>query len=197
MKRLFKEKIKFLMRGVCRILVLPSYLLYLFLNLFFNEEKNFQGFSQFYSLFPGLMGEYLRREFYRLSLQRCSYDCCISFGALLYSSKTVIGKGVYIGPYCVIGKATIGDFTLIGSNVEILNGSKQHYFERTDIPIKEQGGEFPMIVIGEDCWIGDGTIVMAHIGKKSVIGVHSLVHKEISEYSVAVGNPAKVIRKRT
>lgn len=161
-----------------------------------NKEKNFQGFVQFYSVIPGLIGEYLRREFLRLSLVSCSKDCCISFGALFSSPEATLGKEVYIGPYCMIGNVDIGDYTLIGTHAEVINGGKQHYFDRLDIPIKEQGGEYPKVVIGEDCWIGDGAIVLADVGQKSVIGTRSLVHKPIPEYSLAAGSPARVIRSR-
>ena len=96
----------------------------------------------------------------------------------------------------MIGDVDIFDHTIIGSGVELINGDQQHYFEKTDVLIKEQGGRYPKITIGEDCWIGDGALVMAHVGKKSVIGARSVVHKDIPEWSVAVGCPARVVRSR-
>ena len=52
------------------------------------------------------------------------------------------------------------------------------------------------IVIEDDCWLGGGVIVLAGvtIGKGSVIGAGSIVTKDIPPYSVAVGNPCKVMR---
>ncbi len=191
-----KNFIKFIFRVLFRLCVFPFYLFYLLSNLFLDKEKNFQGYSQLFSLIPGLIGEYLRREFYRLTLTYCSNDCCISFGVLFSSYQASVGEGVYIGPYCMIGNVDIGKDTLIGTHSEIINGGKQHYADRLDIPIREQGGEFPKVVIGEDCWIGDGAIVMSNVGMKSIIGARSLVHKPIAEYSIAAGSPARVIRKR-
>lgn len=191
-----KEMFKTLARGTARIMILPAYLLYLTGNLFIEKKKNFQGFSECFSNIPGLIGEYLRREFYRLTLAECSKDCCISFGVLFSSYKASIGRGVYIGPFSMIGYARIGDYTLISSSVQVLSGSKQHYFDKLDVPIKEQGGEFNLVEIGEDCWLGNGTVVMANVGQKSVIGVRSVVNKDIPPYSIAVGSPAKVIRSR-
>lgn len=196
MNAFVKNSLKWIARVLCWIASLPAYVVYLIFIPVVTRDKSFQGASQFFSLIPGVFGEYVRREFYRLSLARCSRDCCISFGTIFTSPNAEIGEGVYIGAYCVIGEVEIGAMTLIGSNVELINGTKQHHIESVEIPIKEQGGEFPKIRIGEDCWIGDGAIVMAHVGKKSVVGAASLVHKEIPEFSIAVGNPARVIRSR-
>jgi acetyltransferase-like isoleucine patch superfamily enzyme len=52
------------------------------------------------------------------------------------------------------------------------------------------------VAVGRDCWIGSHTVVMADIGEGCVIGGGSVVTKPIPAWSVAVGNPAKVIRSR-
>jgi acetyltransferase-like isoleucine patch superfamily enzyme len=52
------------------------------------------------------------------------------------------------------------------------------------------------VTIGEDTWVGNCAIIMANIGKKCIIGAGSVVTKDIEDYSIVVGNPAKVIRKR-
>ena len=96
----------------------------------------------------------------------------------------------------MIGSITIENDVLIGSNVSIINGNRQHGISRLDIPIREQGGVYPTITIGADSWIGDRAIVMANIGKHCVIGAGSVVTKDIPDYSVAVGNPARVIQDR-
>jgi lipopolysaccharide O-acetyltransferase len=53
------------------------------------------------------------------------------------------------------------------------------------------------ITIGEGCWIGQNVIVLpdVNIGDKCVIGANSVVTKDIPSYSIAVGMPAKVIKK--
>jgi maltose O-acetyltransferase len=52
------------------------------------------------------------------------------------------------------------------------------------------------VTIGDDCWIGGGTIICpgVTIGNRCVIGAGSVVTKDIPDDSLAVGNPAKVIR---
>ena len=77
-----------------------------------------------------------------------------------------------------------------------MNGTKQHGISRLDIPIREQPGEWPRIIIGEDSWIGDRAVVMANIGAHCVIGAGSVVTKSIPDFAVAVGNPARIIRFR-
>ena len=49
--------------------------------------------------------------------------------------------------------------------------------------------------IGDNCWIGNGAIVMANTGKQCIIGAGSVVTKDTGDYEVLAGNPAKVVRK--
>lgn len=189
----FAKKLLFLFS---LIVVLPCFFLYKLANIFITREKSFQGMSQLFSLMPGLLGEYLRREFYRLTIKSCSNDCCISFGTIFSHPDSSIGKGVYIGAYCTLGKVRLGDYVLLGSNVDIISGKKQHNFSDLVTPIKFQGGNYEKIYIGEDSWVGNSVVVMADIGKKCIIGAGSVVVNDIEDYSIAVGNPAKVIKKR-
>ena len=69
----------------CRVLALPTVLGYGVASRFLGADKAFHGASQGMSLWPGLLGEYVRREFYRMTLEECSGDCCLSFGVVLSS----------------------------------------------------------------------------------------------------------------
>ncbi|RLC06874.1 MAG: acyltransferase, partial [Deltaproteobacteria bacterium] len=80
--------------------------------------------------------------------------------------------------------------------VHIMSGKRQHHFDDPDVPIQEQGGIFEKVSIGEDTWIGNNALIMANVGKKCVIGAGSVVSKDIGDFSIVTGNPAKVIRKR-
>ena len=123
-------------------------------------------------------------------------DAVVSFGVLFSNPATTIGRSAYIGPYGVIGEVSIGDDVLIGSQVSIMNGAKQHGIERLDIPVREQPGEWPRITIGKDTWIGDRAIVMADIGEHCVVGAGSVVTKPVPDYAIVVGNPARVVGSR-
>lgn len=173
----------------------PLYLLYLLTGAF-SKNKPIACFSQLLSLVPGKLGSYCRIAFYRLSMKSCHYDCAIGFGTIFSQQDTEIGKGVYIGPQCNIGMCKIGDNSLIGSGVHILSGSMQHNFDDLDSPIQQQGGSYEKVVIGEDSWIGNGSLVMANIGKKCIIGAGSVVTRDVEDYSILAGNPAKLIRSR-
>lgn len=70
----------------------------------------------------------------------------------------------------------------------------------TEVQSRRQMIEYARgVTIGNDCWIGGNTVILAGvtIGKGSTIGAGSIVTRDIPEFSVAVGVPAKVIKKVT
>jgi acetyltransferase-like isoleucine patch superfamily enzyme len=71
-----------------------------------------------------------------------------------------------------------------------------HSYEEIDLPISKQKETTAIITIEDECWIGANAVITAGvtIGKHSVIAAGSVVTKSIPAYSVAVGNPAKVIK---
>src|SRR6056297_465635 len=135
-----------------------------------GDQRAIASWSQTMAVLPGLTGAYARRAFYRSVLAEVEDDCLIGFGVLFSHPQTRIGRGVYIGPYAVLGKVTIERDVLIGSQVSITNGAKQHGIERLDVPIREQPGHWPRVTIGEDSWLGDRAIVMASVGRHCVVG---------------------------
>jgi virginiamycin A acetyltransferase len=161
-----------------------------------KRDAAFEFLSQLFSLVPGKPGNYIRAAFYHFTLVDCSADVVISFNTLLFQYDTKIGQGVYIGPQCNIGKCTIGENTLLGSGVHIMSGKEQHRFDSLDKPIKDQGGIFNQVHIGKDCWIGNGTLIMANVGNHSIVGAGSVVTNDLPDYSIATGNPARVIKSR-
>jgi acetyltransferase-like isoleucine patch superfamily enzyme len=152
--------------------------------------------SQMVSLIPGPPGVYIRRAYYRVVLGLTSVGFVVEFGAVLAQRGIHIGHNAYIGPYCNIGLSSIGDDVLLGSGVHLVSGPNVHFFDRTDVPIREQGGDMVPIRIGRDCWVGNQAVVMADVGEGAVIGAAALVNQPIEPYMVAVGNPAKPVRKR-
>ena len=164
--------------------------------MFFENDQSFQGCSQFFSLFPGIFGNYLRQQFYRLALAESYDDCCIEFGTRLNQRGIELGKRIYIGTNCCIGLCRIEDDVMLGSNVDIISGKTQHYFDRLDIPMREQGGQLDKITIGADCWLGNSSVIMANIGMKSIVAAGSVVTKDVPPYSIVGGNPAKILKSR-
>lgn len=155
----------------------------------------FQGCSQALSLIPGWLGIQFRKSFYHLALDAASRQCNIDYGTIFPSQRVGIGKNVYIGAYCIIAEAIIGDDVLIGSGVH-LTSKGTHDYSRIDIPIRMQGRQTDPVTVGEDSWIGNGAIVMADVGRKCIVGAGSVVTTHIPDYAIAVGNPARVIKMR-
>ena len=85
----------------------------------------------------------------------------------------------------------------IGEELKVV--TQNHRSDRTDIPMQQQGmAEEKEVVIGDDVWIGHRVILLpgVHIGNGSIIGAGAVVTRDIPDYSVAVGVPARVIRNR-
>lgn len=178
------------------VLVLPAVLLYRCGALLLGPTRAFPGWSQAFSLLPGLTGITLRRAFYKCVLRRCGDDACISFGTVFSHPTAEVGRSAYIGLYCVIGDVTLEDDILLGSHVSVMNGGEQHGIDRLDVPIREQPGRWVRVTIGRDTWIGDRAIVLADVGKQCVVGAGSVVTKPLPDLAIAVGSPARVLRYR-
>jgi acetyltransferase-like isoleucine patch superfamily enzyme len=75
-----------------------------------------------------------------------------------------------------------------------LSGRRQHGRSQDGRIEGAEEGVFEVVPIGADCWIGAGAIIMAEIGEGTTIGAGSVVIHPVPPRSVAVGNPAKVIK---
>lgn len=118
-----------------------------------------------------------------------------------YGSNIHLGDGVYMNFETVIldcARVAIGPRTLLGPGVHIYAAT--HPLDSITRRTLESAGE---IEIGADCWIGGRAIILCSgrkgdvtkIGDGCVIGAGAVVTKSIPPYSLAVGNPAKVIRQ--
>ncbi len=116
-----------------------------------------------------------------------------------------LGEGLRIGDHvgitqnCFIGvrgPVVIGDNTILGPGVSI--HAENHIFESIDTPIKAQGEKRVGISIGEDCWIGAKATILdgVVIGKSCVVAAGAVVTKDVNDYSVVAGVPAREIRRR-
>jgi acetyltransferase-like isoleucine patch superfamily enzyme len=111
---------------------------------------------------------------------------------------------VRIGDRCLIGRGSgivghlaidIGNDVWTGNHVYITD--QNHGYERTDVPISLQTQPEEAVVIGDGSWIGAGSVILpgANIGKHVAIGANSVVNGDIPDYSVAVGAPARVVKR--
>lgn len=184
--------------AIAYVVVLPLLLTYrLSIRLLpGRSELIFQSYSQSLSLRSGTIGIFLRRAFYRRTLTRCGRDCTIGFGTTFATPEVEIGENVTISTFSIIGHVSIGDDSLIGSNVHILSGKHQHYFARLDVPIRYQGGRFTRVRIGRDVWIGNQVVVLADIGDQAVVAAGSVISKPIPPRALVGGNPARILGER-
>ncbi len=187
---------KLLLNGFFALLTLPMALLFWAGGLLLNKDSLFSSLSQAISLFPGKIGSYIRANTLHWVLPKASANCHIGFGTLFSHCDTDIGQGAYIGPQCNVGKCSIGHNCLLGSGVHILSGKGQHNLNDLNIPVKDQGGTFEKITIGEDTWVGNGAIIMANIGAHCVIAAGSVVVNDVEDFAIVAGNPARFIKSR-
>lgn len=115
-----------------------------------------------------------------------------------YGFNIEVGKNLFVNYNCTIldvAKVIIGDNVLIGPNVSIYTAGHPIHADA-----RKTGYEFGApISIGDNVWIGGNSIILpgVTVGSNSVIAAGSVVTKDVPEWSVAAGNPAKVIRKIT
>jgi virginiamycin A acetyltransferase len=153
-------------------------------------ERIFSLFAQACAIIPGFIGDYARVAYYRMTLRSCARECQIGFGSFFAHPQTTVGRFVGIGPHCIIGYANIGTGTLIGPFVQILSGSQQHKRD-SEGRLTDKGRKFVEIVIGEHCWIGASSVVLANVGEKSTVAAGSVVLTPVPAGVLVGGNPAE------
>ena len=117
---------------------------------------------------------------------------CITDPVVTIGDRCLIGKGSGIVGHFSI---TIGDDVWTGHHVYITD--QNHGYENLDEPISRQSQPERAVRIGNGSWLGHGTIVLpgVTIGEHVVIGANSVVTRDIPDFSVAVGSPARVVRR--
>src|SRR3954452_22531201 len=122
--------LKLIAEIVASLAVLPAAMLYYLGRAVAGSGRAFPGWSQLFSLIPGLTGAYLRRAFYRLVFRRCGAGAWIGVGTVFSHPGCSVGRNAYVGVFCCLGEVTLEDDVLIGSHVSIMNGSGQHGIDR-------------------------------------------------------------------
>lgn len=118
------------------------------------------------------------------------------------TSASVIGNYNYFGDRCMIGNAEIGNYCSFAPDVKIAQSAHSIEYITTYQRISNNNISYSLnsnkAVIENDVWIGANAVVMqgVHIGTGAVIGANAVVTKDIPQYAIAVGVPAKVIRYR-
>lgn len=110
----------------------------------------------------------------------------------------IIGNGTVVGHMAhiiALHNVNIGKFVLIADKVFISDCT--HEYNNISVPIAKQSVKMLRNVnVGDGAWIGENVCILgASVGKHSIVGANSVVIYDIPDYSVAVGNPAKVIKR--
>lgn len=118
-------------------------------------------------------------------------------GYAYVTGEITTGHHCTINPYAVVrGTVTMGDGVRIGAHASVLGFN--HNSDDVTRPIWQQGVSAKGIVIGDDVWIGSGALVLdgVTIGSHCIIAAGAVVTKDVPEYAIVGGNPARVIRDR-
>ncbi|MEN9571749.1 MAG: hypothetical protein RL172_2980 [Bacteroidota bacterium] len=97
----------------------------------------------------------------------------------------------------VPGNIIIGSNVMMGVSVTIFGSN--HAFDRTDIPMIEQGYKsYPPVIIEDDVWIGNNVIVLPGriIKEGTIIAAGTVLTKDYPAYSIVGGNPSRLIKSR-
>lgn len=186
-------------------------------------DEFFSWVEAFFSLLPGKIGRLIRRYYYRSRLNKSgsrlsigrfvefSSPQNISFGDEIYivdgavlraddgtiitGDKFAVNGNARIIADCG-GKIIIGNSVMIGPNTVIR--ASNHQFKDVSEDIWLQGQTGGVIIIGDDVWVAANVVILpgVKVGSHSVIAAGAVVTKDVPEYSVVAGVPAKLIQKR-
>lgn len=155
-----------------------------------GREQAFAKAAEGVAHVPGWWGLCVRQAFYRATLRYVGRDVHFGYGTVLSKTDAVIGPGVFLGRYCVVGRVTLGRGVLVADGVQLLSGRHHH---------SGAGGEKAAVKtrhirIGRGAWIGGGSVVMNDVGKSAIVGAGAVVVKKVTAGDVVGGSPAGVLR---
>lgn len=150
------------------------------------------------SYFPG--GRIFRKIRYlncRPLFKSCGRNVVIEPGAYIPFNKVSIGNNSGVGPNARLGAVKIGNDVMMAPDVVIL--SRNHNFSSVDTPMRLQGNadESP-VEIGDDVWVGTRVVILpgVRIGRGAILAAGAIVTRDVPDYAIVGGNPAKVIKHR-
>lgn len=180
--------------------------------------------AAFAGAIPGRAGRLLRRWLYRAALAQAGPTLSIGRGVEIACPRNIqVGDKIFLVDGAVLracesarivignrfsangnarliadngGRILVGNDVMIGPNVVIR--ASNHETSRTDVSIWDQGHALGCIKIGDDVWIGANVVIVSNVtvGSHVVIAAGAIVTKDVPDYAVAAGVPARVIADR-
>ncbi|KAJ4409637.1 hypothetical protein N0V91_002558 [Didymella pomorum] len=151
-----------------------------------DEDKGFDVLAtERFKMLQGIIGHLGDDEIFIEPPFNIDYGCNISLGKRFYANfnLTILDCSL----------VTIGDRCMFGPNVSIFAATHE-----SEVQSRRDNIEYGRPVnIGDDCWIGGNVVILpgVTIGRGTTIGAMSVVTKDIPEFSVAMGQPAKVVKQ--
>lgn len=186
-------------------------------------EEFYSWIEAFFSLLPGKIGRLIRRYYFGLRLNKSGPRLSIGRFVEFSSPQNIsLGNEIYIVDGAVLradegqitignkfalngnariiadcdGKIIIGNSVMVGPNAIIR--ASNHKSESAAVDIWLQGQTGGTIIIGDDVWIAANVVILpeVRIGSHSIIAAGAVVTKDVPEYSIVAGVPARVISRR-
>lgn len=116
-----------------------------------------------------------------------------------HQNAMTLGDGCWIGQGCFFhsaGGLTVEEAVGIGPMVKIL--TSEHVADRLDLPVLHSPLRFASVRLGRGCDVGVGTVILpgVTIGDGAIVGAGSVVTRDVPQYEVWAGNPARRLRRR-
>lgn len=160
----------------------------IYLIFFKNTPEDYRPYALF---FP-----WMRSVLVKAYIKQCGKRPRVKKGAEI-SPNATIGDYSELGTRCMVqANVSIGDNVIMGPDVKIY--SRNHKYDRLDVPIQKQGKNYYMTTIGNDVWLGANVIITAGcaIGNHVIVAAGAVVTKDVPDYAIVGGVPAKTISTR-
>ena len=161
-----------------------------------GRDRAIQSSTQLLALVPGLTGQYLRRAFLSRTIDACHHTVVVEFGTTFSRAGARLDERAYIGPGCHLGLVHVERDVLIAAGVHIPSGAMTHRIDDVTRSIRDQPSAGRLVRIGAGSWIGAAAVIMADVGRDTVIGAGAVVTHAVPGGVVAAGVPARVVRLR-
>jgi len=159
-----------------------------------NNEGCFLFGAHFCAIIPGPIGKLTRSSYYFFTLDQFNPNAGLGFGSFVYKRGTRIGSNLQTASYVTIGLADIRNDVSIANRASVISGLHEHGNSQNTTN-KDYGKTVTeRVVIGDKCWLGEGSLVGATVGANAIVGVGAVVISPIPEQSMAMGNPARAIK---